>query len=87
MTFYLIVDMSENEWQGSWDHEVIPQRKRPTYIHWDEDEAEKELLRLKKKSPQGDFVLFKAISHSRRLPDGVNFQIVPYPDEKERIPF
>jgi hypothetical protein len=76
--YYLIVDMSQNEWKRMWDHEELPQRKRPRYIHWYRDNAEKELLRLKKDFPDGDFVLFKAVAHTRKLPDGKSFQVVPF---------
>ncbi len=40
----------------------IPGEFRPTYLHFEREEAERECLRLAKRYPGGEFHLFEAIA-------------------------
>lgn len=44
----------------------IPERQRPTFVHYDKEEAEKELLRLAS-TYHGEFVLFEAVARTTRI--------------------
>lgn len=44
----------------------IPERQRPTFVHHDKAEAEKELLRLAS-TYHGEFVLFEAVAKTSRI--------------------
>ncbi len=54
---------------------ILPDRKRPKFIHCFEDNAEKELLRLAARYPEGEFILFGAIKMAKRIPGTNEFKI------------
>ena len=48
----------------------IPESHRPTFIHYDRDIAENELLRLQAKFPDDEFFLFKSVSRAVKAESG-----------------
>ncbi len=53
---------------------VLPDNRRPKYIHGLRDDAEAELLRLKQRFPMGEFILFEAVLTAR--PTRSNPQVI-----------
>jgi len=76
---FIIIDVSDcselfaNRPGGEW----IPPESRPTFIHWDGDAAETELLRLQKKHPARDFILFQAIQNAVPIFGTDHFKTLP----------
>ena len=65
MKRWVIVNLATLTSRYSWEDECrIPVRHRPTFVHHDRVEAEKELLRLASSHP-GEFVLFESIATTK----------------------
>ena len=63
MDIYLIVNMSKTrEHRRSWWQLWIPPEARPSCIYYVKEQAENEIVRLKKMVPEDDFVLYKGIA-------------------------
>lgn len=58
--FWMIVDTAGATEQ--YDGLCLEKNKRPGYMHTDNEKAEKELLRLQKRYPDGQFVLLEAVA-------------------------
>lgn len=61
---FVIISLSDLETDRHGHVRIIPEKKRPRYIHEDQSEAETELLRLQRLHghTSAPFVLFKAIA-------------------------
>jgi hypothetical protein len=69
MSAYLIVDIAHTqETKWLWQR-LIPESSQPTIIHTHKEIAERELLRLKRVHPEGEFVLFAAESTTETVSD------------------
>lgn len=60
MKRYIIVNVTHEAWTPH--HSQLHPHDRPKYIHFDRDEAEKELLRLAKEYQGDDFILFESVA-------------------------
>lgn len=54
---------------------TLPDYRRPSYIHYYKREAEEELLRLQKRYPEQEFVLFESIAYCKSVGIGEEFNL------------
>ncbi len=66
-------DWEESRIRGSMT-ERIPERSRPTCVHYSKDKAESELLRLEANYGRR-FVLFESIAYAKPIGDGMEYQV------------
>lgn len=63
--FYMIVDVSEVTDAPFGRGERITKDKAPTHLHYYQDDAERELMRLQVNNPDSEFVMMKAVAWSK----------------------
>ncbi len=65
MDAYVIIDLGSCIVHRKFNGDFILPNLRPTIVHYDQDQAENELVRLSKAHPGIEFVLFKAIAKTK----------------------
>lgn len=68
MKIWMIVNFDpERDCDSQWTCGNIPPSRRPGFVHLDKAAAEKELLRLKQRNPNGSFFLLEAVAFAREV--------------------
>jgi hypothetical protein len=63
---FIIINLTELEPDSFGNERIIPQIRRPSYLHETEDAAQAELLRLSEHNPSCKFVMFAATYTARQ---------------------
>lgn len=64
MKNYIILNTSDSD-ESQYYGCIIPEKLRPTFVHFDKEKALDEITRLKKRHPECSFELFESIAEYR----------------------